>query len=137
MMDLDKIKEKVKDLDAFTNYCGLKLVDMTLGKAIVESKAVDEFPSKNFMGNVHGGYIFTMADVAGGLAVASYGERCVTIDCHVNFIKGIGIGKLTAEGQVVHKGKSTAVAKVEVYNERRQLIATSTNTMFLLGQPIK
>lgn len=75
-----------------------------------------------------------MADVAGGLSVVSYGRNCVTIDSSINFIKGTKSGKLTAEGEVLHKGKSTAVAKVLIYNEKRQPVAAATLTMFLLEE---
>ena len=37
-MDLEKIKQEVKKLDIFTNHCGIKLVDLTLGKAVLESE---------------------------------------------------------------------------------------------------
>ena len=133
-MDLERIKQEVKELDVFTNHCGIKLVDLTLGKAVLESEPVEEFPANNFSGNVHGGFIFTMADVAGGLSVVCYGRNCVTIDSSINFIKGTKSGKLTAEGEVLHKGKSTAVAKVLIYNEKRQPVAAATLTMFLLEE---
>lgn len=136
-MDLEKIKEHIKSLDLFTNHCGLKLEEITLGRAVMVSEPVEKIPSRNFMGKVHGGFLFTMADVASGLSVISYGDKCVTIDSSMNFIKGVESGILRAEGEVIHKGKTTAVTKVTIYNEKRQVVAVATNTMFISGEKIK
>ena len=56
-MDLERIKQEVKELDVFTNHCGIKLVDLTLGKVVLESEPVEEFPANNFSRNVHGEFI--------------------------------------------------------------------------------
>ncbi len=68
---------------------------------------------------VHGGVIFTLADTAMSMALISVlpmGTRFSTIEAKINYIAPVVTGELTAEGIIVHRGRSTAVTEATVYN---------------------
>ena len=68
---------------------------------------------------VHGGVIFTLADTAMSMALISVlpaGTRFGTLEAKINFLLPVRTGELLAEGKIVHKGRSTAVLEVTVFN---------------------
>lgn len=70
---------------------------------------------------VHGGVIFTLADTAMSMALISVlpvGTRFSTIEAKINYIAPVVTGELSAEGIIVHRGRSTAVMESTVYNYR-------------------
>lgn len=89
--------------------------------------------SLNPYGMIHGGMLFTLCDNCAGLAAISLGKRAVTLNSNINYIKSIGQGYIFAESEIVHKGKTTVVVNVSVEDEDKNLLCTSTFTMFSLG----
>jgi len=93
-------------------------------------------------GVLHGGVISTCLDVAGGLAafrevavrmsaapvdeVAARFSRIGTIDLRVDYLRP-GLGRrFTATAHIMRHGNKVAVARMELHNERGQLIAAGT-----------
>ena len=86
---------------------------------------------------VHGGVIFTLADTAMSMALISVlppGTRFSTIEAKINYIAPVVTGELTAEGVIVHRGRSTAVMESTVYNykgDEKVLIARVLGTFHI------
>ena len=47
----------------------------------------------------------------------------LTLQLSVNLIRNAGSGTLTAEAKIVHRGRTTLVVDVEVFDDHRRLIA--------------
>lgn len=92
----------------------------------------------NIYGIVHGGFLFTLCDMAAGMATYAYEIENTTQQASINFIKGIPLeaGTLYVECRSVHKGRSTVVNQVTITTEAGILAAVGTYTMFLL-KPIQ
>lgn len=88
----------------------------------------------NLYGNIHGGVIFTLCDIAAGICAYAYEVANVTMQGSINFIRGISKGTLYVEAIAKHKGRSTVVTGVTVMNEKDELIADATFTMFLVKE---
>ncbi len=70
---------------------------------------------------VHGGVIFTLADTAMSMALISVlppGTRFSTIEAKINYSAPVVAGELSAEGVIIHRGRSTAVMEATVYNHK-------------------
>ena len=76
MLNLEQFKNYFNEHDLFSGKSGMKLVELREGYAKVEL-TIDE-SSMNYMGSMHGGLIYTMADVAAGSAMV-FGEKHVWI----------------------------------------------------------
>jgi uncharacterized protein (TIGR00369 family) len=66
---------------------------------------------------IHGGVVLALADAAGGLAAFSLmrsGRRVATVELKLNYVAAAGQGGLEAEARVVHQGRTTVVADIEV-----------------------
>lgn len=100
------------------------------------SKFSIEIPpeSINIYGIVHGGFLFTLCDMAAGMATYAYEMTNTTQSASINFLHGIPLeeGKLYVECRAAHKGRSTVVNQVEITTEAGRLVAVGTYTMFLL-----
>lgn len=84
----------------------------------------------NPLGNVHGGAIYTLCDVASGTACASRGRIGVTLSGNINYLRPGRAGEaLTATTSEIKRGAQTAVYEVTVMQGERH-IATGIFTMF-------
>ena len=84
----------------------------------------------NPMGTVHGGVLATLLDTVTGVAVHTMLEAGVgygTTDLHVRMVRAPRLGvEVTAEGRVVHLGRTTATSEGEAHDADGRLLATAT-----------
>jgi len=90
----------------------------------------------NPIGSVHGGIISAMLDTACGCSVHSTlapGELYTSLDLTVKFLRPVTVdsGRLRAEGQVLQRGRRTALAQAQLYDADRRLLAHATSTCLL------
>jgi len=118
----------------FTEHLGVKLVEMTREHAVVSLERRPEL--LNSWGATHGGVVMTMLDLVMSWAVRGhYGivGGVLTVDLSVGFMKA-GLGdKVTAEGRVLHGGKSTAFCEAEARDDKGVLLAKAIGTFKLLA----
>ncbi len=117
-------------------YCellGIEVTTMENGYARLTMPVAEKLLQP--YGVVHGGAIASLADSAAGIALLSANEgsvRPVTIELKLNFILPVSGGTLVAEAQLLHSGRSTAVADVEVRDQDRRLVAKGIVTLLPL-----
>ena len=88
---------------------------------------------------LHGGVLFTLLDTALGRAVVSTldeGRGSTTIESKINFFRPVLEGRLTADAQVVNRGRRTAYAEGEIRDAEGRLVARATST-FMLTETFK
>lgn len=125
---LEGIKRHIQPLGGFEKA---QLIEVSPGHAKLSIEITDE--ALNLYGKVHGGFLFSLCDVAAGMATYAYEVSNVTLQGNINFLKGISSGVLYAEANAIHKGKKTAINQVTITNEHGDLIASAAFSMFLLG----
>lgn len=109
---------------------GIELI--YLGKGIAGIKMSAERGYTTVNGRLHGGIIATLADTVMGWAIISLGNPTVTVDMRLNYFAPVFEGtELTAEGYVIHAGKTTAVAEASLFNNKGKLVAKSMGTFFV------
>ncbi|WP_027359150.1 thioesterase family protein [Desulforegula conservatrix] len=138
------INELFNEQIPFNKILGLKVETISYEHAKVSIRMRDELMGHYKRGMLHGGAISTVIDVAGGLAsfmgvqqkmqggtvegrLERFG-RVSTIDMRVDFLRP-GIGDwFVATGYVLRTGKKIAVTRIELHNDKNQLIAAGTGT---------
>ena len=130
-MDYKKYIEFYNEYYHFMRYNGMKLIALEKGYSEVEMELNENF--LNINGTLHGGTMFSLADVAAGSAARSHGITCVTLNSNINFIKPVRAGKVKAIASEVHKGRTTGVYRVELLDENNDMLAWCTFTMFFTG----
>ena len=88
----------------------------------------------NLYGITHGGFLFTLCDMAAGMAAYAYEIENTTQQASISFLKGLPpeTGKLYVECRSAHRGRSSVVNQVEITTESGALAVVGTFTMFLL-----
>jgi uncharacterized protein (TIGR00369 family) len=107
------------------------------GRVVVEMRA-QEF-HYNPLGGVHGGVISTLLDTAAGCSVHStlaVGETYTSLDLSVKFLRPVTVdsGVLTCEGVVLQRGRRTALAEAQLFDERGKLLAHATSSCLIISE---
>ncbi|KJS71282.1 MAG: phenylacetic acid degradation protein [Desulfotomaculum sp. BICA1-6] len=118
----DKVLEKMRH-DPFPEILGVELIELAPGYARV-SLTLDE-KMTNIHHITHGGVVFTVADVALGLASNSHGPSAVAVNVNINYIRPSKPGDiLTATAREEHLGRRTASYRIKVEDQQGKLVAT-------------
>lgn len=129
--DFNELKEEVNS-SPFFRHMGMELTQLSEGYALISFPFQDRL--RNSFGTLHGGVIGSLADSAGGVAIRTLvgSQKITTVEFKVNFLSPVQGGELYAEGRVVRKGSSIAVAEVEVRDEAGRSIAVALATYMVL-----
>lgn len=126
--------ELARDAEPFDRHNHVQIVDVDDGWARVE---LDIHPETlNRWGIPHGGILFTISDVACGMAILTVRpESCVTVNGSLDFISAApSSGKISAIGRVRKVGGKMAFCDSEIVDESGKLIATGHTVMYFTGQ---
>lgn len=116
----------------------LGLVDFEVERGSVSVQLVAEHRHYNPIGSVHGGVISTLLDTAAGCSVHStlaVGEGYTSQDLTVKFLRPVTVesGRLRAVGRVVHRGRRTALAEAQLFDQQGRLVAHATSSCMIFS----
>ena len=135
-MDYEKLCELRNKQNRFGDLAGVRIVEIREGYARTELEVRPEL--LNPIGSLHGGCLFTMADITGGSAAVSHGEQVTTADADIRYLRpGIHVKKLTAESKEIKKGENLLVYQVEIRDEKETLLAAATLSYMSLHERIE
>ncbi len=124
---MDDLAQKILK-DPYIRFLGIS-VD-TVGKGYSRCSVVIRDEMLNFNGAVHGGLIFSLADVAFSIASNSDHLPSFALDVSGSFLKSAQVGdKVVAEAKMIHTTKRTGLYRMEVF-KGNELIATFNGTVF-------
>ncbi len=114
--------ELIRERDRFAKLLGIEIVSAGEGKAVTRLVIRDEH--LNAMDMVHGGVIFSLADLAFALACNSRGVPAVGLSTTINYVKAGKKGNtLTADAREVTLGKKVANYLIEIRDETGEILA--------------
>lgn len=106
--------------DTLASTLGVTLEDWGAGWARVEFTPGDAH--RNFAGTVHGGAIFSAADVAFAVACNSWGPSAVALSVDVHFLEAVAPGeRLVIEATERSRTRRTGSYQLDVHAEDRQV----------------
>jgi uncharacterized protein (TIGR00369 family) len=110
---------------------GFTLTEVEEGRAVFAG--LPEFRHYNPIGVVHGGFAATLLDSALGCAIHSTlkkGEAYTTLELKVNLVRAItkDTGRITAEGKIIHRGRTMGTSEAYLRDEAGRLYAHGTTT---------
>lgn len=133
-MNYEAFVSYFNEQDPYSSHNHIKLKHLEEG--ISEAEVVLTPKSFNRMQIMHGGLLFSLADVAAGTCVMTHGIQCVTLNTDIHFIKPGLSGTITAYAKELYHGGKTAICNVQIKDEKQTLLATATITMYLTGKPL-
>lgn len=124
--------EDLKQRSPFVKLLGLQVIKLDNGYCQCSLEIKETF--LNVHKAVHGGVIYTLADVAMGVTTYSTlkkDEKAATIETKINYLKPAYTKILICEAKVVQKGKSIAVLEAEIkYDDTLVAKALGTFSIF-------
>jgi uncharacterized protein (TIGR00369 family) len=140
--DILSIVHEITEKIPFNRVLGLTVESLDVDRPAVRLTMQEQLIGNFIRGSLHGGVISSTLDFMGGLVafmgvlktlqgqplqmMAERFARIGTIDLRVDYLRpGIG-SHFIATGYVLRTGKKVAVARMEMHNDERQLIAVGT-----------
>lgn len=107
------------------------IMEVADGRAVFQGTPLERH--LNPLGTVHGGWIATLLDSALGCSIHTRlpaGRGYTTAELGVNYVKAVTprVGRVRAEGRVIHCGKQLATAEARVVGADGTLYAHATTT---------
>ena len=119
MSDIRAFLEK----DRFAQFVGIELMDVSPGRAKARLK-IDQ-RHLNGAGMVHGGAIFSLADLVFAAASNSHGPLAVAINVNISYVTAAADGAtLYAQAEEVSISPRLATYSIRVTDDTDNLIAT-------------
>lgn len=124
-LNFQEIMEVRNQTNAFARSIGLGLTFLEEGHAVTEMEITEN--QLNPIGSVHGGCLYTAADVAAGGAAISFGDVVTTVDSSFRYLRpGLNTTRIKADAVAVKHGKRLTVIQVNVFNQNDTLLCIGT-----------
>lgn len=120
-----------EDYSPFTKLIGLVIEQAGEGRARTTLDAQEKL--RNNYGTVHGGAIFSMADIAMGAALyfsLKDDEVCRTVEIKITYMNPAASGKLVCDARVIHRTRHLGATEAEITAGGR-MIARATGTYYI------
>lgn len=120
--------------DGYMAHLDARLVDGAAGRAVVAMHVRREH--LNFLGGCHGGALFSLADMALGLACNSQPKVAALIDAHVTFPVAVGEGdRLVATATEIARSRRLGRYRIEVMRDE-EMVASMAATVYVTDREI-
>ena len=119
---------RYNQFQGFNSHNHIVVTEVGEGTSVVEVEMTQDAMA-------HGGLIFSMCDVATGVAARTGGRITVTLDSSIQFLRpGKDTSKLVAHGRVVKEGRTTGLVTAEVFNDAGELLATASVMVYYVDE---
>lgn len=126
--ELARLREAFNQV-AFAHLLGMELVGAERGAATLRLDVRAELTRME--GIVHGGAIASLLDTAAAFAVLTLlepGQRTVTVDLTVHYLRPATSGSIQAQARVLRAGRRLVILRIDATDLHDNLIATATMT---------
>ncbi len=132
-----QLLRSVNENEAFLQHNGIYFTELSDGWAVAKLQRQPFI--ENRWGLPHGGALFTMADVAAGVAALTLrNESLVTLNASIDYMDGAAPeGDITAVAKVERMGGKTCFCTVEMYDCCEKRIAVLHTVMYFTGNKLE
>ena len=117
---------------AFSQLLGCRLQHLDTG--VAEVALALEPQLRNRGQKLHGGAIFSLVDIAMGLACSSahgFDKQSVTVECKINYLRPVSEGEVLCVARVLQAGRRILVVDADVL-QGEKLMARAQGTFTVL-----
>jgi len=114
--------------DHFSQWLGLQIVEIEKGSCTATCKIKEEM--LNGFNILHGGITYSLSDSLLAFSANAYGFHCVSIETSITHIRPVLADDiLTVKCKEIHRGRSTGIYQVDIYNEKEHLVSKFKGTV--------
>lgn len=122
--------------NTFAKTIGLEMLELREGYA--EGRIPVKEESKNPLGTMHGGCLYSLADIVSGTAATLRGNYVTTVSGELSFLRPAADTQyVTAKAQEIRFGKNLAVYRVDLVDDAGTVLDIATFTFFDLSKKIE
>ncbi len=129
-MDKQEYLKEVNTRCEYNKHNRIYTTDIGQDYSVVEAELRPE--SLNPSGMAHGGFVYSLCDVAAGVIVGQRAKSFVTLSGNLYFLRPGRGKKLRCEGKVVKPGRTVNVVDTCVYDDEGTLTAKGTFEIYTL-----
>lgn len=134
---LSRVRIRARE-NSFWAHLVVEVVEVTAGRVVVRVPVRDEL--RNAPGApLHGGVLSSLVDIAVGGALSTLHDEAgggvgqVTTDLNISFLGAVRGGAVTAEGRIVHKGRTVAFGEAELRDDDGRIVALGRATYLIVA----
>ncbi|MGQ9474825.1 MAG: PaaI family thioesterase [Actinomycetota bacterium] len=132
---VDRNVREIVESDSYARHLGARVEEIRPGYARVTMRLKTEH--LNFMGMIHGGVIFGLADVAFGAAANSFGTKAMALSVGIDFLAAPNIeGMMIAEVELVSRAGKMGYYRMVVTDADRTVVAQCRGWAYHTGRPL-
>lgn len=131
-MTKEEMLKAVNSRSAFNMHNGIKVTDFGADFCVVEAEIRPE--SQNPWGMAHGGFVYSLCDVAAGVAVAASGRRGITLSSNMYFLHRSEGSTLRCEAKIVKPGSKVVVLDTCVYDDAGEMTARGIFEVYIVKE---
>ena len=120
--------------DRYAELSGIEIVEASVGYC--KARMLVKDTHLNSVDVVHGGALFTLADLAFSVASNSHGKVALAINAHITYLQSVSAGVLYAVATEVDEPRRLGAYEVVVTDERGSIIATFNGMVYRKNQQI-
>lgn len=121
-MKPESIVKLMMNSDLFSQWLGIKIIEIKLGKCILETKVNKEM--LNGFGIAHGGITYSLADTCLAFAANSHGHLALSIDTNIKHLKKVENGDvLKATSRLTNKTENNQEYQILITNHLEEVVA--------------
>jgi uncharacterized protein (TIGR00369 family) len=113
----------------YARLLGIEIVKLTRGEAVLSMTVRPELTRME--GILHGGALASLMDSASAFAVLTLlepGERTVTVDLTLHFMRPVSEGRVEARGRVLRAGRRVFTVSIDATDADGKSVATALTT---------
>ncbi len=114
-------------------HMGISVEKLEHGSAILSMEFKEELSQP--YGTAHGGALAALADSAIAfsiLTIVGEEKKIITVELKINYLLPFCSGKAFGEAKILRMGKRIVVGEVEIYDEKRNMLAKAISTNILV-----
>lgn len=129
-----RLMEMIHD-NHYMQMLGIEITDLKKGYAKGRMKYCNEL--KNPYGSLHGGSLYSLADVISGTAACTGGRYASTVSGNMNFIRpAMATEYVYCTAREVRQGKQLAVYDVVLTDDNEEVLENGSFTFFLMEDKV-
>lgn len=135
MEETELILRKMAAENAYMQFLGIEFLEIKQGYGFARMKFKDELT--NPYGMLHGGSLYSMADIVAGTAACMDGHYVTTVNGTLNFMMPAKETEyIYCEAVQLRRGKHLAVFEVKLKDDKDRLLDSGEFTFYVTEQQV-